>query len=163
MTPNELIIREISMKDNAQIANVIRDVLIEFSVPKVGTAYADVSLDRMYQTYDLPKACYYVVELNGKVAGGAGIKQLDNFEGNVCELQKMYFSPILRGKGIGQQLMDICLTKAKELGFEQCYLETMPYMTDAQKLYKKVGFNFIDKPMGDTGHYSCLVWMLKTL
>lgn len=163
MTPNEVIIREISLKDNQQIAKVIRDVLIEFGVPKVGTAYADKALDVMYQTYETAKAAYFVVEYKGAVLGGAGIKQLDNFDGNVCELQKMYFSPTIRGKGIGIKLMETCLNKAKEFGYEQCYLETMPYMTDAQKLYKKVGFDFIDKPMGDTGHYSCPVWMLKSL
>ena len=32
------------------------------------------------------------------------------------------------------------MVKAKEFGFKQCYLETMPYMTAAQKLYKKNGF-----------------------
>lgn len=163
MIPKEVLIREISMNDNVQIAQVIRDVLIEFGVPKVGTAYADTALDMMFQTYDIEKATYFVVEVDGELLGGAGIKQLDNFEGNVCELQKMYFSSKIRGLGIGQQLMDVCLEKAKKIGFEKCYLETMPYMTDAQRLYKKVGFNYLDKPMGDTGHYSCPVWMIKDL
>lgn len=163
MITKEVLIREISIEDNSKIAQVIRDVLIEFGVPKVGTAYADVALDMMYQTYDTERATYFVVEVDGEVLGGAGIKQLDNFEGNVCELQKMYFSSKIRGMGIGQQLIDVCLDKAKKMGFEKCYLETMPYMTDAQKLYKKVGFDYLEKPMGDTGHYSCPVWMLKNL
>ena len=30
-----------------------------------------------------------------------------------------------------------------------------------QKLYKKAGFQYLDAPMGNTGHYSCPVWMLK--
>ncbi|MCW8980710.1 MAG: GNAT family N-acetyltransferase, partial [Altibacter sp.] len=55
------------------------------------------------------------------------------------------------------------LTKARTFGFEQCYLETMPYMTAAQKLYERVGFRYIDGPMGDTGHYSCPVHMIKDL
>jgi len=36
-------------------------------------------------------------------------------------------------------------------------------MKDAQKLYNKVGFKYIDQPMGDTGHYSCTVWMIKNI
>ena len=52
---------------------------------------------------------------------------------------------------------------AKDVGFDQCYLETMPYMDDARKLYRKFGFKSIDQAMGDTGHYSCSVWMLKDL
>jgi putative acetyltransferase len=59
--------------------------------------------------------------------------------------------------------MQNCLQKAIEFGFESCYLETMPYMEDAQKLYRKVGFDYICSPLGNTGHTSCPVWMLKKL
>ena len=163
MTPNNFKIREIQPEDNQKIAKVIRKILIEFGVPKVGTAYADKILDTLYEAYDTEKAIYYVVEKDGEIFGGAGIKQLDNFEGNVCELQKMYFLPETRGIGLGGKMMETCLQKAKEFGFEQCYLETLPYMEEARKLYRKVGFKDLDAPMGDTGHYSCNLWMLKDL
>lgn len=163
MTHNNFKIREIQLKDNPKIAKVIRKILIEFGVPKVGTAYADKILDTLYEAYDTEKAIYYVIEKEGEILGGAGIKQLDNFEGNVCELQKMYFLPEARGIGLGSRMMETCLQKAKEFGFEQCYLETLPYMEDARKLYRKAGFKDLDAPMGDTGHYSCNLWMLKEL
>ena len=163
MTHNNFKIREIQPKDNPKIAQAVRDILIEFGVPKVGTAYADKILDTLYEAYQFEKTVYYVIEKNGEIYGGAGIKQLDNFEGNVCELQKMYFLPEARGCGLGSKMMGICLNKAKEYGFEQCYLETLPYMEDARKLYRKVGFKDLDAPMGDTGHYSCNLWMLKDL
>nr|WP_298925607.1 GNAT family N-acetyltransferase [uncultured Allomuricauda sp.] len=159
----EAIIREITPDDNAQVAQVIRKVLLDFGVPKVGTAYADKALDNMYETYNAPNATYFVVEDNGQIIGCAGIAQLDNYEGNVCELQKMYLLEEARGRGLGSKMIMVCLEKAKEYGFEQCYLETMPYMEAAQKLYKKNGFEYIDAPMGNTGHYSCPVWMLKKL
>ncbi|PKP24997.1 MAG: GNAT family N-acetyltransferase [Bacteroidetes bacterium HGW-Bacteroidetes-2] len=159
----EIVIRPIIQKDNSQIAKVIRDVLVEFGVPKIGTAYADTSLDHMFETYNQNKSCYFVVEQNAKIIGGAGVRPLDNFEGNVCELQKMYFTPAARGRGIGSEMIARCLKKAKDFGFEKCYLETMPYMKDAQKLYAKVGFQPLKKPMGDTGHYACNVWMLKEI
>jgi putative acetyltransferase len=163
MTPNNFKIREIQPEDNQKIAKVIRKILIEFGVPKVGTAYADKILDTLYEAYDTEKAIYYVVEKEGEIFGGAGIKQLDNYEGNVCELQKMYFLPETRGIGLGSKMMEICLQKAAAFGFEQCYLETLPYMEDARKLYRKAGFQDLKEPMGDTGHYSCNLWMLKKL
>ncbi|OGS70246.1 MAG: GNAT family N-acetyltransferase [Flavobacteria bacterium RIFCSPLOWO2_12_FULL_35_11] len=163
MTHNNFKIREIQRKDNPKIAKVIREILIEFGVPKVGTAYADKILDTLYEAYATEKAIYYVIEKEGEIFGGAGIKQLDNYEGNVCELQKMYFLPEARGIGLGSKMMETCLQKAKEFGFEQCYLETLPYMEDARKLYRKAGFKDLDAPMGDTGHYSCNLWMLKEL
>lgn len=163
MSKDTIVIREIEQKDDAKIAEAIRSVLIEFGVPKVGTAYEDKALDCMTETYNKPRKVYYVVEKGNTIIGGAGISPLDNYDGNVCELQKMYFMPEARGKGLGSKMMEKCLAFAKRAGFDQCYLETMPYMDDARKLYKKVGFEFIDEPMGDTGHYSCSVWMLKDL
>ncbi len=53
--------------------------------------------------------------------------------------------------------------KQKKRTYKNCYLETMPYMEAAQKLYKKNGFTNLEGPIGNTGHYSCNVWMLKKL
>ncbi|MCF6280550.1 MAG: GNAT family N-acetyltransferase [Flavobacteriaceae bacterium] len=163
MSTNKYTIREIQSNDNQQIATIIRTVLIEYGVPKVGTAYEDKALDMMFETYNKPKSCYFVVVHNKTILGGAGIMQLQNIEKNICELQKMYFSSEARGKGLGLQMMQICLDKSKEFGFKKCYLETFPYMENARKLYKKVGFESLNAPLGDTGHYSCNMWMLKEL
>ena len=163
MVIEDFIIREIQPQDNPQIATVIRDVLIEFGVPKVGTAYEDKATDAMFENFKKSTSVYYVIEHKNKVVGGGGIAQLDNFEGTTCELQKMYFLPIARGKGLGSKLIYTCLQKAKSLGYTHCYLETMPYMEVARILYKKNGFTNLEKPMGNTGHYSCNVWMIKEL
>jgi len=160
---SEPIIREIQKEDNPEVAQVIRTVLIEHNVPKVGTAYADPQLDYMYEAYSEPKSMYFVVEKDGKIIGGAGIAPLANGSPEVCELQKMYFLPETRGLGIGSKMMEICLEKARHFGFQQCYLETMPYMEAAQKLYVKTGFQYLDTPMGCTGHSSCPVWMIINL
>jgi putative acetyltransferase len=163
MTSQDFIIREIQSKDNAQMAIVIREVLLEMGAPKIGTAYEDAATDKMFENFDKPTSFYYVVEHQNNVVGGVGIAQLDNFEGKTCELQKMYFLPITRGKGLGSKLIETCLEKAKSTGYTHCYLETMPYMNAARALYKKNGFINLDKPIGNTGHYSCNVWMLKEL
>jgi putative acetyltransferase len=36
-------------------------------------------------------------------------------------------------------------------------------MKAAQKLYTRNGFEYIDGPLGDTGHFSCPVQMLRNL
>lgn len=163
MTENKFNIREIKPTDNPIIARVIRNVLIEYNVPKVGTAYEDITLDLMYETYNIDKAIYYIIEKNNIILGGAGIMQLENSNENICELQKMYFLPEARGKGLGKQMINLCIKKAIEFGYQQCYLETMPYMENARKLYKNTGFRDLDIPKGNTGHYSCNRWMLKDL
>jgi len=158
-----ILIREIKTEDDAQVAAVIRAVLVEMGAPKVGTAYADEALDVMTATYAQNDRAYFVVDEGGEIIGGAGVAPLENFEDAICELQKMYFLPEARGKGLGAKMMAICLEKAKSLGYDKCYLETLPYMTDATKLYATSGFQNLDAPLGDTGHYACNVWMIKTL
>ncbi len=156
-------IRAVQSTDNKELAAILRSILVEMGVPKVGTAYADTALDCMYETYQDEQASYFVVTEYDKILGGAGIAQLANYDGPVCELQKMYLDSSLRGKGVGKLLMQTCLDFAKESGFQQVYLETMPYMKAVQELYVKTGFNYIDGPMGDTGHCACPVHMLKDL
>jgi len=161
---NAIIIREIQKQDNVSIATVIRKVLEDLNVPKVGTAYADPQLDWLFESYEQePKGVYFVVEKEGKILGGAGVGPLENEAVSICELQKMYFLEEARGLGLGIQMIEKCLQRAKDFGYEKCYLETMPYMDAAQKLYQKVGFTYLCEPMGNTGHSSCPVWMLKDL
>lgn len=157
------IIRKIESKDNAQIATIIRAVFEELNAPKEGTAYADSCLDNLSEVYKDNSSIYFVVEVDGQILGGAGLAPLEKGNKNVCELQKMYFNPKLRGKGIAEILINKCLIFAKETGFQQCYLETLPIMEAAQKLYKKVGFEYLKSSLGNTGHMACHVFMLKKL
>ena len=156
-------IRTIKKEDNQAVAKLIRSVFDEMEIPKVGTAYEDPYLDLMFEEYNKPKSVYYVVENEGEIVGCAGIAPLENADPAICELQKMYFLPQTRGLGIGSKMMDKCLEQARNFGFEKCYIETMPFMYAAQKLYKKSGFEYLDGTMGCTGHSSCPIWMLKSL
>lgn len=158
-----IVIRNLLPEDNAPLATVIRTVLMEVGAPKVGTAYADPILDTLYSVYDHPKSQYFVLLEDGVLIGGAGIAPLEGGKAGVCELQKMYLLASARGKGLGGQLMEACLNFARSEGFTHCYLETLPYMKAAQKLYAKAGFDYLEEPLGTTGHYSCDVWMLKDL
>ena len=160
---NDVNIREISKTDNAALGEIIRSVLMEYDAHHGGTAFDDPELDHMFEAYQNEGSIYFVAEVNGSLVGGAGIKRLDgNLEG-YCELQKMYLLPQTRGLGVGKTLMEKCLKFAKEAGYEHCYLETLGSMEGAQLLYRKFGFEVIDRPLGDTGHFGCNVWMLKKL
>ena len=99
MTDNNFTIRQILATDNASVAQMIMSVFIELGLPLVGTAYADEETKQMFESYQGEKDIYYVVEKEGKIVGGAGIKPLRDFEVDVCELQKMYFLESIRGKG----------------------------------------------------------------
>jgi len=149
------IIRTIEERDNVTIASIIREVMPEFGAGGAGFAIHDKEVDNMFEAYNESKCCYIVCEENGTVVGGAGIAPLMGGDGSVCELKKMYFKKEGRGQGNGQLVLRQCISKAKDLGYEKCYLETFNTMTGAMKLYEKNGFHIIPGPMGNTGHFAC--------
>lgn len=163
MSKDTIVIREIESQDNTQIEQVIRACFHEFKIPLEGTAYSDTETPRMYQSYQSDNDVYYVIDANGEVLGGGGIKPLKDFESNVCEIQKMYFSPKVRGKGFGRKLFEKCMETAKALGYKQCYLESASQLKAAIHIYESYGFKHLDGPLGNTGHYSCGVWMIKEI
>ncbi|MGH2645029.1 MAG: GNAT family N-acetyltransferase [Chitinophagaceae bacterium] len=156
-------IRTIERKDNIILAQIIRTVLSEYGINKAGTVASDPATDNLFNLYQKPKSTYLVVEFENDLIGGAGIHRLDGNEAGICELQKMYLLPVGRGKGIGSLLINKCLQFAKEQGYKQCYLESMPELKMAIHLYEKKGFHYLDGALGNTGHYACGVWMLKDL
>lgn len=163
MSDSTITIREIQPKDNKQIEAVIRACFPEFDLPLEGTAYADAETSKMFESYQGDNEIYFVVEKDGEVLGGAGVKALHDFEDSVCELQKMYFSPRVRGLGVGKTMFQKCLDTAKKLGYKQCYLESASQLKAAIHIYEQFGFKHLEGPLGNTGHYSCGVWMIKDL
>ena len=156
-------IRPIEPRDDAGMASIIRTVMPEFGATGCGFAINDPEVDWMSRAYAQPQCAYFVVEDEGVVLGGGGIAPLEGGDAATCELRKMYFLPAARGRGAGAAMMERCLEAARELGFGQCYLETLSGMDAAMKLYERSGFRRIDAPMGDTGHGGCNTFYLRAL
>lgn len=162
MMESNLIVRRIEQRDNPQMASVIREVMPEFGATGPGFAIVDPAVDHLFETYLAKDSIYYVVEYEGRVVGGAGIARLEgsSLSDQICELQKMYFLKSIRGLGLGQKLMSLCLNFAREVGYRACYIETLTGMDEAKKLYLKNGFTPLSGPLGDTGHFKCDSWYL---
>ncbi|MCP9750098.1 GNAT family N-acetyltransferase [Ferruginibacter sp. HRS2-29] len=156
-------IRNIHSSDNASLAVIIRKALEEFGANHPGTVYYDASTDALFELFQHPGAFYLVAEDEGIFLGGAGIFPTEGLPAGTCELVKMYLSPTARGKGIGKLLIDDCLAKAAAIGYTQVYLETMPELKKAVTVYEKFGFEYLEGPLGNTGHFGCDIWMLKKL
>ncbi len=163
MSKGTIVIRKIEPTDNQQIEQVIRACFHEFKIPLEGTAYSDKETPQMYESYQNDNDVYFVIDKDGEILGGAGVKPLKDFEAKVCEIQKMYFSPKVRGQGFGKLMFEKCLEAAKELGYKQCYLESAPQLKAAIHIYESFGFKHLPKALGNTGHFSCGIWMIKDL
>jgi putative acetyltransferase len=73
-TEQDVVVRRITCDDNADIARVIRTVSAEFGLTAdKGYTVADPNLDVLCEMYSRPRHAYWVVELNGEIAGGGPI------------------------------------------------------------------------------------------
>ena len=160
---SDVIIRKLEKKDNAALAEIIRNSLAEHGANKPGTVFFDPTTDDLESLFGEPGSWYFVAELNSKVLGGAGIFPSAGLPKDTCELVKMYLLPEARHIGLGRKLISICLEKAKETGYKYVYLETLPELKQAVKVYEKFGFTYLSGPLGNTGHYGCNVWMIHEL
>lgn len=159
----DYLIRPIRRKDNPAVARIIRQVMTEYGAVGADYSIADPEVDAMYEAYPSPGSTFFVIEHRGRITGCGGMGPLAEGEEGVCELRKMYFLPELRSLGLGTRLLGMILDEARKCGYRQCYLETLDNMSQARRLYRRHGFEFINAPMGNTGHSGCNSWMVKTL
>ncbi len=156
-------IRPIHVSDNKELAAIIRNSLAEFGANKPGTVFYDATTDALFELFQTPGSFYFVAAEDGVVLGGGGIFPTDALPPKTCELVKMYLHKNARGKGLGKQLIEQCLQWAKANGYEQVYLETMPELRQALKVYELFGFEYLQGPLGNSGHFGCDRWMLKKI
>ena len=164
----QYVIRPIEAKDNQAVFNLVIEILTGYGAVGEGYACNDPELKEMYHYYQSVWGAYSVVEdrETGQILGAGGYEQLKGTEKEdaICELQKLYFLPALRGKGLGKQLLAQLIEEASEDGFKQMYLETIPPMESAQALYRKFGFVNLPEHRGNTGHQqNCSIYMIRDL
>jgi putative acetyltransferase len=156
------VIRSLTPHDDAAIAEVIRLVSAQYGLTAdKGYGVADKTLDSLSTVYHDDNAHYWVIEYQGKVCGGAGIAPLAGHP-QICELQKMYFTPAIRGQGMAKKLSAKAIAFAKISGYSSVYLETTAVLVEALALYEKLGFTHCEH-LGQTGHDACEIAMILHL
>ncbi len=151
----DYLIRPIKQDDNVVISRIIKEVMTSFDCVGDGYSIEDPEVNQMFEYYNNDKSAYFIVEQSGRVLGGCGIAPLDGSDGTVCELKKMYYLEEARGKGLGKQMLSVCLDKARAIGYTACYLETVERMVVANKFYAAQGFEKLSCQEGNTGHGGC--------
>ena len=160
---NSLVIRKVVKEDNVLLAKLIREVFDEFSAPCAGTVYSDPTTDNLYSLFQQPNAVLWVCIIDDEVLGCCGVYPTTGLDKDCAELAKFYLSKKIRGKGVGKQLMLQCFQSAKQMNYKKLYLESMPQFAKAVNMYEKYGFTQLGKPLGNSGHSACNIWMIKVL
>lgn len=100
--------------------------------------------------YGMPDGRLYAVLADDKVAGCIALKRLDEIS---CEVKRLYVREEFRGRKLGQMLMEHVIQAAEKIGYSHMFLDTLPFLKSAIKLYKKCGFyeteSYNGEPLGN--------------
>lgn len=73
----------------------------------------------------------------------AGCGAFRHLEDGVCEMKRLFVRPEHQGKAIGGALARALIEQARDAGYSQMRLDTMPSMTRAIAMYRALGFKEI--------------------
>ena len=95
--------------------------------------------------YALPDGRLYLdVSDDGIARGCIALRKLSDGKG---EVKRLYVRPEYRGKGIATALVERIVEDARNIGYKELYLDTLPELESAVRLYKSFGFE-------ETGQYN---------
>ena len=94
-------------------------------------------LENLTGKYGAPWGRLYLVRVDGVAAGCAAMQRLDRYR---CELTRLYIRPAFRGQGLARQLVERLLAEARDAGYEAMLLDTFPFLSQAIRLYRDMGF-----------------------
>ena len=136
--------------------DIVRTLFIEYknTVAEDGSCECfggfDKELAHLPGDYATPKGVIFLVLENkestddkdaiGCVAVQPKKNQKSNNETHSAEIKRLYVRPSKRASGLGKKLIKEVIKFAKQAEYESLFLETVPSMGAAIKLYEKIGF-----------------------
>ena len=78
----------------------------------------------------------------GQPCGCAGLRPLAG--PGLCEMKRLYTVTEARGLGLGLALIRAAIDHARQRGYREVRLDTLPSMTRAAALYRRLGFETIE-------------------
>ena len=141
MIYKEFIIRPVKNEDIFSIKNVVFGVLQEYNL-KPSEGGKDNDLNDIEKSYFDNNGYFGVaVDMNtNDIVGTFGLYPVTN---EICELRKMYLLKHVRGKGLGQCILNYAIEIAKKNHYKKIVLETISPLKEAISLYRNNGFKEI--------------------
>ena len=103
-------------------------------------------LENLDEVYREEGACFFVARDSGEAdaayIGGVGLGPLHGLPASegFGEIRDLVLEKSYRGRGIGAKLLEMSIDKAISIGYEKLYLETVPNMVTARRLFQRFGF-----------------------
>jgi len=160
---DHLDIRLLEPADVPPLLTIIADSRAEYGIGDRGVELLEPADRALFETYQRQRSLYFVALSGGEIVGGAGVAPLAGADPLTCELQRMYLRRDVRGRGIGNALLEHCLKAARQFLYVRCYLETVTQMHEALEFYGRHGFRDLTSRLGETGHGHNDRWMVRPL
>ena len=93
--------------------------------------------------FDPAREDAWVADLDGNVVGSVFLMKSNDAQ--VAKLRLLYVDPSARGLGIGSRLVQKCIARARELGYEKLTLWTNDILVSARKIYQATGFSLLEE------------------
>ena len=106
-----------------------------------------VELSEFLKRYDESRDGFWTVLTDGRVQGSISIDGL-HAESEGAHLRWFIVSDALRGKGIGNRLIDTAITFCRNEGHKKMVLWTFEGLEAARHLYEKKGFKLVEERKG---------------
>lgn len=101
---------------------------------------ADI-LAKFIANFDAAREQAWIAERGGAIVGSVFLMQGD--KPGVAKLRMLYVDPSARGLGIGSQLVEACIARAREIGYSRMTLWTNDILTAARRIYQAAGFRLV--------------------
>jgi len=101
----------------------------------------DKEFSEFSSMYGPPYGVYLLSFLNNELAGGVGLRKLED---DACEMKRLYVYDQFKGKGIGRSLCEELIREAKKMGYKRMRLDSMKRLSAAIRLYERIGFKDIE-------------------
>lgn len=104
-----------------------------------------------HQSFDPSRNAAWIADMDGLMLGSIFLASGDR--SNVGALRLLYVEPEARGAGVGKLLVDACIKRAREVGYERLDLSTNRVLTAALSIHRWAGFVLVDEaPHRSFGH-----------
>jgi putative acetyltransferase len=101
----------------------------------------DAELQQLEQMYGPPSGAL-LLAVEDDVYGGCIALRSKGHE--VCEMKRLYVTDDFKGRGLGRQLAEAIIEKARVLGYKKMVLDTLDRLKPALHLYQTLQFTSTD-------------------
>jgi len=141
-TSSDTFIREYEAGDQPKFDHLVQSVHREFGFEYDAVLDADLFDPRAFYV-----KTWVLAGADGSVCGSVALKDL----GDGLQLKRMYLKPELRGRGHGRSLLETAIEWAREARYEYVELDTAEHFVDAQRFYKRAGFEVTGRSEPEDG------------